>query len=159
MADNITLPGVGALVSTDEITRSATSQHAQLFKLMLGAESSYSGMLDYGQAAMSASLPVVIAINQSAIPTIASLPATPTHTRPSMAANATTLILASNASRKSGIIFNNTANTIWVKEGVVGVLNEGFPLFPNGYYSAISSAAIHGWNAGGIVILDTLEAT
>jgi len=68
MADNITLPGNGSLVATDEITRSAILQHAQLFKIILGTENNYSGMLDFGQQVMTASLPVVIASNQSVIP-------------------------------------------------------------------------------------------
>lgn len=68
MADNVTLPGTGALVATDEITRAAIVQHAQLFKLIFGGDGVYNGMLDVGQQAMAASIPVVLASNQSAIP-------------------------------------------------------------------------------------------
>jgi len=68
MADNVTLPGTGALVATDEITRTAIVQHAQLFKLIFGGDGVYNGMLDIGQQAMAASIPVVLASNQSVIP-------------------------------------------------------------------------------------------
>lgn len=87
------------------------------------------------------------------------LPSTPTMSRPAMGANTTTLILAANTSRKRAVIMNNTANTIWIKEGAVGVLSQGFPVQPGGYYDVITNAAVHGWNAGGAVTLDVLEAT
>lgn len=67
MADNITLPGVGEIVATDQITRDSVLQHFQILKLALGAENTFDGYLTFGQAAMAASLPVVIASNQSAV--------------------------------------------------------------------------------------------
>lgn len=92
------------------------------------------------------------------LPTYA-LPSTPTHSRPVANNNTAKELLAANSARKRGIIQNNTAAIIWIKEGVAPVINEGFPLYPNQYYLAVTTAAINGiQNSGGAVTLDALEA-
>lgn len=68
MADNVTLPGSGSLISSDEVTRGGTPQHMQIVKLGFGAENNYDGLLTIGQRTMAASMPVVIASDQSVIP-------------------------------------------------------------------------------------------
>lgn len=69
MADNVSITaGTGTVIATDEVTRNATSQHMQIVKIALGAESAFDTLVDSGQQTMANSLPVVIASNQSAIP-------------------------------------------------------------------------------------------
>lgn len=68
MADNVTLPGSGSLISSDEVTRGGTPQHMQIVKIGFGAENNYDGLLTIGQQTMAASMPVVIASDQSVIP-------------------------------------------------------------------------------------------
>lgn len=62
MADNVTLPGVGLDVATDEVG----GKHYQRVKIGIGADGAAAD-LAFGQAAMAASLPVVVASNQSAL--------------------------------------------------------------------------------------------
>lgn len=70
MADTVTINAnspTTAVVSTDEITIDATAQHLQRMKIGIGANNAWDGDLDFGQAAGSASLPVVIANDQDFI--------------------------------------------------------------------------------------------
>lgn len=70
MADNVTLPGTGAVVASDEVD----GAQYQIIKLALGADG-VATLVALGQALMAASVPVVIASNQSAVPvSAASLP-------------------------------------------------------------------------------------
>ena len=63
MADNITItPGTGKTIAADDIS----SVYYQRVKLGVGADGAASD-LAFGQQAMTASLPVVIASNQSAV--------------------------------------------------------------------------------------------
>lgn len=63
MADNVTLPGTGAVVASDEV---GGAQY-QIIKLALGADG-VAALVALGQALMAASIPVVLASNQSAVP-------------------------------------------------------------------------------------------
>ena len=62
MADNITLPGTGVVMASDDIA----AVHYQIVKLACGALDTAT-LLAMGQAAMAASLPVTLASNQSAL--------------------------------------------------------------------------------------------
>lgn len=65
MADNIEItPGSGATVRTDEVG----ATQIQVVKIALGADGAEDNLVDSGQQAMAASVPVVIASNQSAVP-------------------------------------------------------------------------------------------
>lgn len=71
MADNVTLPGTGGIIASDEV---GGAQY-QRIKIALGAEGAAADLAP-GQAAMAASVPVAIANNQSGVPvTIATAPA------------------------------------------------------------------------------------
>lgn len=63
MADNVTLPGTGGIIATDEV---GGAQY-QRVKLALGADGAAADLAP-GQALMAASVPVVLASNQSAVP-------------------------------------------------------------------------------------------
>lgn len=63
MADNITLPGTGAVVAADEINGTVY----QRVKLALGADGAAADLAP-GQGLMAASVPVTIASNQSDVP-------------------------------------------------------------------------------------------
>lgn len=62
MADNVTLPGTGAVVAADEVGGAVY----QRVKLALGADGAAADLAP-GQALMAASVPVAIASNQSAV--------------------------------------------------------------------------------------------
>lgn len=64
MADDVTLPGTGAIVATDDVG----AKHYQIVKLALGAADAVDMHLDSGQQTMANSAPVAIASNQSAVP-------------------------------------------------------------------------------------------
>lgn len=65
MADNVEITaGTGTDIATDDVA----GVHYQKVKIALGADGAIDGLLDPGQAAMAASLPVVIASDQTAIP-------------------------------------------------------------------------------------------
>jgi hypothetical protein len=64
MADNVSITaGSGTTVRTDEVG----SAQIQVVKIALGADGAEDNLVDSGQQAMAASLPVVIASNQSAV--------------------------------------------------------------------------------------------
>lgn len=64
MADNVAITaGSGTAIATDDVG----SAHYQKIKIAIGADGAVDGLLDYGQGAMAASLPVAIASNQSAV--------------------------------------------------------------------------------------------
>jgi hypothetical protein len=65
MADNVPITaGTGTDVATDDVA----SVHYQKVKVAIGADGAVDGLLDFGQGAMAASLPVVIASDQTAVP-------------------------------------------------------------------------------------------
>lgn len=71
MADNVTLPGTGAVVAADEVGGAVY----QRVKLALGADGAAADLAP-GQGLMAASVPVAIASNQSAVPvSLATAPA------------------------------------------------------------------------------------
>ncbi len=71
MADNISVSqGVGTSVRADEL---AGAVYVQVVKIGLGADGAEDLLLDSGQQAMAASLPVTIASNQSRVPGDANL--------------------------------------------------------------------------------------
>jgi len=71
MADNVTLPGTGAVVAADEVGGAVY----QRVKLALGADGAAADLAP-GQAAMAASVPVAIASDQGAVPvSLATAPA------------------------------------------------------------------------------------
>lgn len=79
MSDNVTLPGTGEVVATDEVTIGGTIVKVQRMKLVVGADGAYQKDLSAGQFDMAGSIPVVIASDQSAVPvsgtlTIGSMP-------------------------------------------------------------------------------------
>jgi hypothetical protein len=59
MADNVTLPGTGAPVATDEVSIGGSTVHAQRIKLGFGAEGAYDGDV-------STALPLPVQAPQSA---------------------------------------------------------------------------------------------
>jgi hypothetical protein len=66
MADNVAITqGSGTTVRTDEL---AGGIQVQVIKIALGADGAEDNLVDSGQQLMAASVPVVIASNQSAIP-------------------------------------------------------------------------------------------
>lgn len=76
MADNITIKdGADAdqVVACDEVTRNATPEKQQIVKIGLGAEGAHDLVLDSGQQAMAASLPVALASDQASVPVAATL--------------------------------------------------------------------------------------
>ena len=77
-----------------------------------------------GQAAMAASMPVVIASDQTVI-------TTPTHT-PANVTTTTGEVLASNANRLYAILVNNSDTVIYIKWGAAAVANQGIRLNANG---------------------------
>ena len=71
MADTITIKdsaNADKVVATDEVTRNAVSEHQQVMKLSLGADGACDLLVDSGQQTMAASVPVVLASDQSAVP-------------------------------------------------------------------------------------------
>ena len=129
---------------------------------------------DLGQAAMAASMPVVIANNQSAVAVDATgqgdVPVTldseqvaiadadayttPTHT----AVNVTTStgeVLASNANRLYALLVNDSDTVIYIKLGAAAVANQGIRINANGGNYEMSAmlgnlytGAINGIHAG-----------
>lgn len=69
MADNVTLPATGTgtaapVIATDDVA----GVHYQAVKIALGADGAIDNLVDSGQQTMSASIPVVLASNQSSVP-------------------------------------------------------------------------------------------
>lgn len=65
MADNVAITaGAGTSIATDDVS----SVHYQVIKVALGLDGVIDTLLDSGQQTMAASLPVVIASNQTAVP-------------------------------------------------------------------------------------------
>lgn len=90
-----------------------------------------------GQAAGASSLPVVIASDQSAVPTAQILPATSAAT--SVAASISpTVILASNTSRRRYSVYNDSTSIAYILEnsGTVSTTNYSYQLAAGAYFSS-----------------------
>lgn len=87
-----------------------------------------------GQKAMAASTPVVVASDQSPIPTTTAT--STTATRSDVAGNAaSTTLLASNAARKGATIFNDSTALLYVKFGTTASATDfTVKMFPGDYY-------------------------
>lgn len=69
MADNVAVTaGTGTVIAADEVTRNAIAEKQQIIKISLGAEGAFDNLVDSGQQLSAASVPVVIASDQSAVP-------------------------------------------------------------------------------------------
>jgi hypothetical protein len=124
---------------------------------LLLLDSTFTGRINtQGQKAMSASTPVVLASDQSAIPVSQSgtwtvQPGNTANTTPWLVSTKTALtfnaptfatvgvssaqVLASNASRKGAVFVNTSNNTISCSVGQTAVLNSGVTLFPGGAWT------------------------
>jgi hypothetical protein len=113
LADNVAISaGSGTSIATDDVG----GVHYQKFKLILGAENAADGPVDMGQQAMAASLPVVIASDQSAVAVKETRAATATLANVSGSASSVTL-QALNANRLAVEVFNDSTATLYVKYG------------------------------------------
>lgn len=92
-----------------------TSGNASLVAIAASDASIDSKTPALGQAVMAASVPVVIASNQSAIPVTLASSASATATLTSVAlATSSTSVLASNAARKGFTVFNDSLNIVYL---------------------------------------------
>ncbi len=82
-------------------------------------------------------------------------------TRPSIPNNASTQVVAANASRKPGsYLVNNTTQTFWLQYGAAAVLNQGVFLDPGQVFKFDTTQEIQAiQNSGGALNLDCFEAT
>lgn len=87
-----------------------------------------------GQTTMSASMPVVIASNQSAIPTTSKNAMTPSSPANVSVGITSASAVAANASRKGLVLTNVSINRISFGLGVAAVLNSGITLYPGGVW-------------------------
>jgi hypothetical protein len=113
LADNVAVSaGSGTSIATDDVG----GVHYQKVKLILGAENAADGPVDQGQQTMAASLPVVLASDQTAV-SIARANAT-TATLANVSASASSVTLqASNTSRKALVVVNDSTVLLYVKYG------------------------------------------
>ena len=108
-----------------------------------------------GQKLMTASLPVVLASNQAAVPiTGASAYTTPTHTAVNVTV-ASGAVLAANANRLYALLVNDSDAVIYIKLGAAAVANQGIRLNASGGSYEMSAmlgnlytGAINGIHAG-----------
>lgn len=88
--------------------------------------------------------------------------ATATNTRPTVTTTSS-IILASNTSRKSAIIFNQSGGVIYIKLGATAVANEGIRLPNNEKYEINSTnlfiGNIHAIRGAGSGQVDIAEGT
>lgn len=84
-----------------------------------------------------------------------------TPTRPALPDNASTTLIAANASRVVGsYAVNNTGATIWLQYGAAAVLNQGVEWIPGQVFKFDTTQEIRGiQNSGGSVNPDFFEAT
>jgi len=135
MADNVTLPGTGGIIATDEV---GGAQY-QRVKLALGADGAAADLAP-GQALMAASVPVAIASNQSAVPVSAAaggfaigalaVPTAIVHGQKTVATAGTEEALGGSTTLYSGVRIKALhANTGWVYVGANPVTSAtGFVL-------------------------------
>lgn len=88
-----------------------------------------------GQKAMTGSAPVVLASDQSAVPTTPPLPNTGTRTSVTAAASDTSL-LASNTSRRGATVYNDGSTTLYLALGTAAASTTSYTcqVAPGGYY-------------------------
>lgn len=87
-----------------------------------------------GQAAMAASIPVVIASNQTAVPTNTKTDLAPASPTAATVGVTSAQAVASNSSRKGLVLVNTSANIISLGFGAAAVLNSGITLYPGGTF-------------------------
>jgi hypothetical protein len=68
MADNVSLPGSGCIISADEISINGIVAQAQRFKAAVGLDGTYQGDLRFGQSTSASSLPITLSNNQTILP-------------------------------------------------------------------------------------------
>ncbi len=124
MADNTTIMA-GVTIRTDEL---AGGIQEQVVKIALGADGVEDLLLDSGQQAANASLPVVIASNQSAVPTTIKEAYAPvgSHSSGASIAEATTLTKPEGASQI--IIQALTQNVRFTLDATTPTTTVGFQL-------------------------------
>lgn len=83
-----------------------------------------------------------------------------THTRPAVANNTSTVLIAANSSRKPGsYMVNNTSTTFYLDYGVPAVLNQGAMFNPGDTFLFNTTQEIRGiQNSGGSLNPDIFEA-
>lgn len=104
MADNTTLPGTGESIASDDIG----GVKYQRVKISVGADGAAADLAP-GQAAMAASVPVVIASNQSAVPV--SLASVPSHATTDGGPSWTSAYLHTASADATGIVDVTAAPT------------------------------------------------
>lgn len=69
MADNVIVQEAvsGSAIAADEVTRNATSEKQQIIKIALGAEGAFDNLVDAGQQTRSASVPVALSTEDTAL--------------------------------------------------------------------------------------------
>lgn len=113
MADNVNITqGAGTIIAADEVTRNAVVEKQQIIKVSLGADGAFDTLLDSGQQTMANSVPVVLASNQTNVPTDHGVSAAAFDTLAviafsSVGAGYGTLITPSGNAREI-LIYNNT---------------------------------------------------
>jgi hypothetical protein len=97
-----------------------------------------------GQALAAASLPVVLtAIQQAALTPVPLYTSTSTLSNVSASATSVT-VLASNASRKAAMIFNDSAATLYLKFGATASTSSyTVQIGPNGYYEMPANPVLY----------------
>lgn len=111
-----------------------------------------------GQKAMAASVPVVIASDQSAIPVTGTLtsavPAAFTPSVVALVAVTATPIVALNTLRTSAMIYNTTGAIIYVGNSSVGITD--IPVPPMAYFIWDNTAALYGYSVlgGNVNVID-----
>jgi hypothetical protein len=125
MADNVTLPGTGAVVAADEVGGAVY----QRVKLALGADGAAADLAP-GQGLMAASVPVAIASNQSAVAVSVGPSAAIVHGQKTVTTAGTEEALGSSTALSSGVRIKALhANTGWVYVGANPVTaSTGFVL-------------------------------
>ena len=121
----------------------------QAVKIALGLDAAIDTLLDSGQQTMANSVPVVLASNQTAVPVDGSAvtqPVSGTITINDPSVSAATLsnvsgsassvtLLASNASRKKAILFNDSTAALYLKYGASASTSSfTYKIFSNGMW-------------------------
>ncbi len=115
MADGVTHVPSGKNIATDEVTRNATTEHQQVFKIGLGAEGAFDTLVDAGPQSSANSIPVVLPTDLADIPI--------KHQASSASVSAVNdsatdgEVLAANSARKGAIFYNNSTSAMFLKFG------------------------------------------
>jgi hypothetical protein len=115
-----------------------------------------------GQKTMAGSAPVVIASDQSAIPisgtvTVSGLAAPTAFTTSvkALTASTATQVLATNTSRTSGLIQNNSSAPVWFGSSTVTSAGStmGISILPGMYFNWDNTAALYGYSVNGASVV------